>query len=129
VLTIEGEDEGADVKFEVRLRVSYVSQRAARIDDYRTFVSLPRTDLTSFRFRRLSTATSDFGAGEAEISVIPGRFGSRLRKVKADTDQVCGSAVVFCVPMHSLPNMLTRFSFHDTCRKESKQRIQGNSKL
>jgi hypothetical protein len=43
-------------------------------------------------------------------------LGPDCCKVKVDTDQVCGSAVVFCVPMHSLPNMLTRFSFHDTCR-------------
>jgi hypothetical protein len=34
VLTIEGEDGGADVKFEVRLE-SLMPQRAARIDDYR----------------------------------------------------------------------------------------------
>jgi hypothetical protein len=34
VLTIEGEDGGADVKFEVRLRV-FLCPRAAHIDDYR----------------------------------------------------------------------------------------------
>jgi hypothetical protein len=40
VLTIEGEDGGADVKFEVRLRVFLCAPKSSSIDDYRLFCGI-----------------------------------------------------------------------------------------
>jgi hypothetical protein len=82
VLTIEGEGEGADVKFEVRLESLMCPKSSNGIDDRMSLLWHSRTNtLTKLReISKISTATSDFGAGERKRRsvVIPGRFGSRL---------------------------------------------------
>jgi hypothetical protein len=146
VLTIEGEDGGADVKFEVRLGVFLCAPKSSTsIDDYRMSLLWHSRTKTlkeaSKDFGRLLRTTSDFGRWREDFGrwreekeIIDETWtylGPNCCKVKVDTDQVCGSVVVFCVPMHSLPNMLTRFSSFTTLAgwKDSKQRIQGTPKL
>jgi hypothetical protein len=111
VLTIEGEDEGADAK--VRQGVFLCAPKSTQIDDYRMCLLWhSRTNNlveASNHFGRVIRATSDFSLWREDNKSNDAwtYLGPNCCKVKVD--QVCGSTVVFCVPMHALPTFSCGF--------------------